>query len=101
MNICKIVSELKKGNIVIAKTDTVYGIYADATNLSAVKKVFNAKSREKNKPLLILVSSLEMLKEYVSSFSVLRFLVTLRNLTQKYVIWLGQRFCSQQKRFQN
>lgn len=64
----KLIEEIEKGNLIITPTDTVYGISADATNIEAIKKVFEAKKRE-NKPLLILVSSIDMLKEYVSEIN--------------------------------
>lgn len=64
----KLIEEIEKGNLIITPTDTVYGIAADATNIEAIKKVFEAKKRE-NKPLLILVSSIDMLKEYVSEIN--------------------------------
>ena len=64
----KIIQNLKDGNLVIIPTDTVYGISCDALNREAVEKVFFAKKRE-NKPLLILVSSVDMLKDYVSEIN--------------------------------
>ena len=64
----KIIQNLKDGNLVIIPTDTVYGISCDALNREAVEKVFIAKKRE-NKPLLILVSSIDMLKDYVSEIN--------------------------------
>ena len=52
MNIERIVNEIKKGNIVITPTDTVYGILADASNELAINKVYDAKKRVSRKPLL-------------------------------------------------
>lgn len=69
MNIDKIITEIKAGNLVITPTDTVYGILADAMNLEAVEKVYIAKQRSKSKPLLLLVSDIEMLREYTSMLS--------------------------------
>ena len=60
-----IVKYLKKGGIIITPTDTVYGIMADATNDEAVKKVYEAKKRSFDKPLIVLVNSTEMLNDYV------------------------------------
>lgn len=65
----RIISELKKGNLVIMPTDTVYGIIADATKEETIKKVFNAKERSFNKPLLVLVSDKNMLEKLVSEIS--------------------------------
>ncbi len=59
---------IKDGNIVAAPTDTVYGLLADATNESAIKKVFKLKKRPPTKPLIVLVSSLKMAKT-VADFS--------------------------------
>lgn len=64
----ELVENIKNGNLVIVPTDTVYGISADATNEEAVKKVFVAKQREK-KPLIVMVSSIEMLKKYVKNIN--------------------------------
>ena len=60
----EIINNIEKGNLVIIPTDTVYGISCDATNKEAVEKVFIAKKREK-KPLILMVSSIDMLKKYV------------------------------------
>lgn len=65
----RIISELKNGNLVIMPTDTVYGIIADATKEETIKKVFNAKERSFNKPLLVLVSDKNMLENLVSEIS--------------------------------
>lgn len=48
---------LKKGNTVIFPTETVYGLGADALNGEAVKKIFLAKGRPQDNPLIIHVSS--------------------------------------------
>lgn len=69
MNIDRIVSELKKGNIVITPTDTVYGILADASNENAVKKVYDAKKREYGKPFILYVSDKEMLYKYTKNLN--------------------------------
>ena len=65
----RIISELKNGNLVIMPTDTVYGIIADATKEETIKKVFSAKERSFNKPLLVLVSDKNMLENLVSEIS--------------------------------
>jgi L-threonylcarbamoyladenylate synthase len=56
---------LKAGGIIIYPTDTIWGIGCDATNSSAVEKIFRIKSRDNNKSLLILVDSQQMLERYV------------------------------------
>ena len=41
---------IKNGEIVAFPTETVYGLGADATNESAVKKIFEAKGRPSDNP---------------------------------------------------
>lgn len=60
---------IKMGGIVIAPTDTVYGIIADALNEKAVEKIYEIKKRKKSNPLSILVSNKDMLKKVVKKVS--------------------------------
>lgn len=55
---------LNDGGLVIYPTETCYALGADATNPAAVLKVFKAKNRPLDQPLSVIVSSLEMIKEY-------------------------------------
>ena len=64
----ELIDNIEQGNLVIVPTDTVYGISADACNADAIKKVFIAKKREE-KPLIVMVSSIEMLKKYVKNIN--------------------------------
>ena len=64
-----LVNVIKKGGVVLIPTDTIYGISCDATNIDAIKKVYDIKERNYNNPLLILVSSIEMLNEYVKEIN--------------------------------
>jgi len=56
----KAVRSIRKGELVVYPTETVYGLGADATSDEAVSKVFEAKSRPANKPISIAVASLSM-----------------------------------------
>jgi len=56
---------LKTDGILLMPTDTIWGIGCDATNPAAIKKVFDLKQRDYNKPLSILVDSIELIKDYV------------------------------------
>ncbi len=47
-------------------TETVYGIAADARNGEAVKKIFEAKGRPQDNPLIVHISGTEMLQGIVS-----------------------------------
>ncbi len=57
---------IKRGEVAVFPTDTVYGIGCDATNASAVKKVFEAKKRHSGKALPVLVSSLSQIEKFAS-----------------------------------
>ena len=60
---------LKKQQIILHPTDTVWGIGCDATSEEAVSKVFEIKQRSESKSLVILVDSIEMLKKYIPKVS--------------------------------
>lgn len=62
-----IAKNINAGNIVIFPTETVYGIGADATNDDAVKKIFEAKGRPQDNPLIVHISSYEMLDDIVKT----------------------------------
>jgi len=56
---------LKKGKVIAYATDTSYGLAVDATNVSAVKKLYRVKGRKFNKPVHIIPPSLEYTKKIV------------------------------------
>ncbi len=56
---------LIKGKIILYPTDTIWGIGCDATNKNAIQHVFKLKQRNESKSLIILVSSIEMLQNYI------------------------------------
>jgi len=58
---------LNKGGIILYPADTIWGLGCDATCAAAVKRIFTIKKRHDSKSLIILVSSLEMLSEYVDA----------------------------------
>lgn len=66
MIIKKTLNSLKGQKIILYPTDTVWGIGCDATSEEAVKKVYRLKKRVESKSLIVLVSSLNMLKKYVT-----------------------------------
>ncbi|MBR0063313.1 MAG: threonylcarbamoyl-AMP synthase [Oscillospiraceae bacterium] len=43
------------GGLVAAPTETVYGLCADATNETAIRKIFTAKGRDERKPISVFV----------------------------------------------
>lgn len=53
---------IKNGGTVAFPTETVYGLGADALNPEAIKKVFKAKGRPSDNPLIVHISDMEMLR---------------------------------------
>jgi L-threonylcarbamoyladenylate synthase len=52
---------LISGNLVAFPTETVYGLGADASNRSAVARVYKVKSRPNSRPLIVHISSIAKL----------------------------------------
>ena len=65
-SIAKAAQLLRSGELVALPTETVYGIAADARNGEAVKKIFVAKGRPQDNPLIVHVTGPEMLPGLVS-----------------------------------
>ena len=63
--IVKAAAILRDGGVVAFPTETVYGLGALATNGDAVRKIFEAKERPGDNPLIVHVSSLEMVAPLV------------------------------------
>ncbi|MDN6766090.1 MAG: threonylcarbamoyl-AMP synthase [Lacticaseibacillus paracasei] len=57
---------LKRGELVAFPTETVYGLGADATNVTAVGKVYAAKGRPSDNPLIVTVADAEMVGQYAT-----------------------------------
>lgn len=49
---------IKEGNTVVFPTETVYGLGADATSEDAVKKIFEAKGRPSDNPLIVHIADI-------------------------------------------
>lgn len=62
-----VVCTLFLGKTILYPTDTVWGLGCDATNIDAVAKIFKLKNRVESKSLVVLVSSMEMLRTYVGT----------------------------------
>lgn len=60
---------IRRGKLVAFPTETVYGLGADALNDDAVLKIFEAKGRPFNDPLIVHVSSLKEAEELIVEFS--------------------------------
>lgn len=55
---------IKKGGLVAFPTETVYGLGADATNAEACLKIFEAKGRPQDNPLIVHLSSSSEASKY-------------------------------------
>lgn len=58
---------LKKGEVVAVPTETVYGLAGNAFDEKAVKKIFAAKGRPCDNPLIVHISDLAMIKDIARS----------------------------------
>lgn len=74
--------EIRKGKLVLFPTETVYGIGANALDEEAVKKIFIAKGRAQDNPLIVHVSNMKMVEDIVDNIGGLE-----RKLIEKF--WPG------------
>jgi L-threonylcarbamoyladenylate synthase len=58
-DIAAAVQVLRHGGLVAFPTETVYGLGADASNTDAVKKIYAAKGRPRNHPLIVHLATAE------------------------------------------
>lgn len=61
---------LRAGGLVAIPTETVYGLAADASNEAAVRRIFAAKGRPADHPLIVHVAGAERLAEWAAEVSV-------------------------------
>jgi L-threonylcarbamoyladenylate synthase len=59
----EIQSVLNSGGVIAFPTDTFYGLAADPFNPDAISKIFKIKQRPEDKPLLVLIHSLDQLAD--------------------------------------
>jgi L-threonylcarbamoyladenylate synthase len=69
MNITEDITAASKvisaGGIILYPTDTIWGIGCDATNVTAIKRIYQLKKREEKKSMIILLAHENDLKKYV------------------------------------
>ncbi len=58
---------IRKGDLVLFPTETVYGIGANALDELAVSKIFKAKGRNSDNPLIVHISDTSMLEKLVTN----------------------------------
>ncbi len=69
-DINKAIAILTKGGIVALPTETVYGLAADAKNENAVKKIFEAKGRPVDHPLIVHISSYSEIEKWANDIPI-------------------------------
>ena len=60
---------IRSGGLVAFPTETVYGLGADASSEVAVRKIFDAKGRPPDNPLIVHVADLQMLNRFAVNIS--------------------------------
>jgi L-threonylcarbamoyladenylate synthase len=55
----EVIEIIKKGGIGVLATDTIYGLVASALQKESVERVYAVRQRELEKPMIILISSLD------------------------------------------
>lgn len=58
---------IRNGGTVVFPTETVYGLGANALNSDAVKKIFEAKGRPQDNPLIVHISRFDMVNDLVET----------------------------------
>ncbi|MFO0867427.1 MAG: L-threonylcarbamoyladenylate synthase [Pirellulales bacterium] len=65
--VARAVAILRRGGLVAFPTETVYGLGADASNPTAVRRIFAAKGRPTDHPLIVHLAGVEQLDEWAES----------------------------------
>lgn len=60
----QVVASLRQGGIIAYPTDTMYGIGCDIFNQKAVKRIYQIKRRDKDKPFSFICSNLKDVSQY-------------------------------------
>jgi L-threonylcarbamoyladenylate synthase len=59
---------IRAGKLVAFPTETVYGLGANALDVAAVERIFQAKRRPRNSPLIVHVDSIEMARRFAAEW---------------------------------
>lgn len=65
-DIASCIKELEKGGLILYPTDTIWGIGCDATNESAVAKIYALKKRSDEKSMIVLLDDEKEILSYVT-----------------------------------
>ena len=74
----KAADAIRRGQVVAIPTDTLYVLAADPFSLRAITSVFEAKGREPNRSLPILVESMQMAEDYAANLTARFYLLARR-----------------------
>ena len=69
MDLFQAIIAIKRGEVIVFPTETLYGLGADALNDKAVEKVFQLKARDPHNPIPVLIADQEMLHRLVAEIS--------------------------------
>ena len=69
IDIDRAVEILRNGGLVGLPTETVYGLAADASQKTAIARIFRVKGRPNNHPLIVHVSSLDVARTWSSQWT--------------------------------
>ena len=61
------VNLLRQGRLVAFPTETVYGLGADASNPEAVRRIFKAKGRPADHPLIVHIASVNSINDWAQT----------------------------------
>jgi L-threonylcarbamoyladenylate synthase len=63
LNLKKAINDLENDKLIAIPTETVYGLAANASSETAIKKIFTLKKRPESNPLILHIKSINYLKE--------------------------------------
>lgn len=67
VNVTEIVDILRNGGVIVAPSDTCYGLIVDATSRKAVEKLLLLKERPPGKAVSVFVNGIPMMEKYVDT----------------------------------
>lgn len=70
-DIIQALETLRKGGVILYPTDTVWGLGCDATNESAVQRIYNIKKRSESRSMLVLLENPALLERYIDEVPVI------------------------------
>jgi len=80
---------LKKGNILLYPTDTIWGIGCDATNSKSVQKIYKLKGRRESKGMIVLLDNVDKLSKYVNEVPPIAYDLIAKTKTPLTIVYSG------------